>query len=51
MEVNRFVEEFFQEDPYQWTTHDNWHLFKTTIMDIIKKCVPFKEMKSHRSVC
>ena len=49
-EMHEFCETFFEHYPYRRTIQDNWHLFKTSIIDIIEKFVPTKVIKPHKNV-
>ena len=49
-EMHEFCEKNFEHDPYRRTIQDNWHLFKTSIIDIIEKFVPTKVIKPHKDV-
>ena len=47
-EIHEFSETFFEQNQYDRTIHDNWHLFKTTIVDAIDKFVPSKIIKPNK---
>jgi len=49
-EVNKLLEIFFQQDPYQRTVNENGTLFKTNIMEIVENYVPSKEIKPTKDV-
>ena len=42
VEANKFMESFFQENPYEQSIHENWYLFRTSLTTIVENYVPSK---------
>ena len=50
MEANKFMESFFQENPYDQSIHENWYLFRMSLSTIIENYVPSKVIRPHKDV-
>ena len=50
VEANKFMESFFQENPYDRSIHKKWYLFQMSLSTIIENYVPSKVIRPHKDV-